>query len=93
MKQCRDLPHIRVALEVAEWVLAKKSLLPNWSREVIPSGENPQYTDQKSPGDGLYSKYNAESQIQRPQDDLAETEVDIDDFLIFGLPENTMFYH
>ncbi|EHK25589.1 uncharacterized protein TRIVIDRAFT_229678 [Trichoderma virens Gv29-8] len=93
MKQCRDLPHIRVALEVAKWVLAKKSLLPNWSREVVPSGENPQNSAQKSPGDWFYSMYNAESQIQRPQDDLAGADVDIDDFFIFGLPENTMLYH
>ncbi|KAL7911545.1 hypothetical protein GGI35DRAFT_443036 [Trichoderma velutinum] len=91
MKQCRDLPQIQVALGVAEWVLTKKALLPNWSREVFPNGEARHRTVQKSSRDWFYSMHNTESQIQRPQDDLAEADVCIDDFLVFGLPENTMF--
>ncbi|KAK0761551.1 hypothetical protein N5P37_006504 [Trichoderma harzianum] len=89
MKQCRDLPQIEVALGVAEWVLAKKALLPNWSHEVVPNGETSHHTVQRSSRDWFYSAHNTESQSS--QDDLAETDVTLDDFLVFGLPENMMF--
>ncbi|QYT01910.1 hypothetical protein H0G86_008922 [Trichoderma simmonsii] len=91
MKQCRDLPQIQVALGVAEWVLAKKALLPNWSREVFPNRETPHHTVQRSSRDWFYAAHNTESQNHRPQDDLVETGVGLDDFLVFGLPENMMF--
>ncbi|KAL6818121.1 hypothetical protein GGI42DRAFT_309385 [Trichoderma sp. SZMC 28013] len=91
MKQCRDLPQIQVALGVAEWVLAKKALLPNWSGEVFPNGETPHHTVQRSSRDWFCSVHNTESQIQHSQDDLTETGVGLDDFLVFGLPENMMF--
>ncbi|KAL6694219.1 hypothetical protein J3F84DRAFT_378899 [Trichoderma pleuroticola] len=91
MTQCRDLPQIQVALGVAEWVLAKKALLPNWSGEVFPNEKTPHHTVQRSSRDWFYSVHNNESQMQRSQDDLAEASVALDDFLVFGLPENMMF--